>query len=175
MSVQIRARLNPPKLGACKMLETRVGFEPLRVIDATQLIHSATRKKRQNGQISRIEVHAGQIRLNARQKLTFRPGQWQGHLQSLRKYPGEISGEEYPRLLTCSMLGKSCVQPRPVSRACRSQIHQPISQRASSWLHRIAEHHPTTACPRALAPKIAALRRERTPKHPTYSQWRAAA
>jgi hypothetical protein len=36
-----------------------VGFEPLSPIDATQLIHSTTRQKRQNGQISRIEVHAG--------------------------------------------------------------------------------------------------------------------
>jgi hypothetical protein len=36
-----------------------VGFEPVSPIDATQLIHSATRQKRQNGQISRIEVHAG--------------------------------------------------------------------------------------------------------------------
>jgi hypothetical protein len=37
----------------------RVGFEPVNRIDVTQLIHSATRQKRQNGQISRIEVHAG--------------------------------------------------------------------------------------------------------------------
>src|SRR5215469_11740177 len=54
-------------------------------------------------------------------------------------------------------------------------LHQPISQRASSCLHKIAEHRPTTACPRSLASKIAVLRRARTPKHPTYSPWRAAA
>ena len=40
-------------------MEARVGFELLSPIDVTQLIHSTTRQKRQNGQISRIEVHAG--------------------------------------------------------------------------------------------------------------------
>lgn len=40
-------------------MEARVGFEPVSPIDATQLIHSTTRQKRQNGQISRIEVHGG--------------------------------------------------------------------------------------------------------------------
>src|SRR2546429_4738150 len=39
------------------------------------------------------------------------------------------------------------------------QIHQPISQRASCCLHKLAEHRPTTACPRSLVSKIAALRR----------------
>jgi hypothetical protein len=41
------------------MLEARVGFEPVSPIDAMQLIHSATRQKRRNGQISRMELHAG--------------------------------------------------------------------------------------------------------------------
>lgn len=40
-------------------LEARVGIEPLSRIDPTQLAHSTTRQKRQNGQISPIEVHAG--------------------------------------------------------------------------------------------------------------------
>jgi hypothetical protein len=57
MSVQIRGRLNRTK--CLKRLEARVGFEPVSRIDATQLIHFTTRQKRQNGQISRIEVHAG--------------------------------------------------------------------------------------------------------------------
>jgi hypothetical protein len=142
---------------------TRPGFAHVRNS------HSVIRRKRQNVQISRIEVH----RWNARQNMSFRPGQWQCHLQSLRKYHGER--RKIPRLVTCSMPGKSRVQPHPVSLAWRNQIHQPISQKASRCLHKIAEHHPTTACPRSLASKIAALRRERTPKHPTYSQWHAAA
>ena len=36
-----------------------MGFEPLSPIDSTQLADSITRQKRQNGQISGIEVHAG--------------------------------------------------------------------------------------------------------------------
>jgi hypothetical protein len=50
------------------------GFEPLMVINATQLIDSVIRQKRQNVQISRIEVHAGHARWNARQNMSFRPG-----------------------------------------------------------------------------------------------------
>jgi len=34
-----------------------MGFEPLSAIDTTQLIHFATRQKRQNGQIWGIEGH----------------------------------------------------------------------------------------------------------------------
>ena len=37
----------------------REGFEPLSTIEAAQLIHFPTRQKRQNWQISGIEVHAG--------------------------------------------------------------------------------------------------------------------
>lgn len=38
------------------VVEARVGFEPLSAVDTTQLTHSITRQKRQNGQISGIEV-----------------------------------------------------------------------------------------------------------------------
>jgi len=51
----------------------------------------------------------------------------------------------------------------------------PITQRASCCLHRTSEHHPTAAYPHFPVPKIAALPRVHSPKHPMYSQSRAAA
>ncbi|SRR6266851_4762343 len=52
---------------------------------------------------------------------------------------------------------------------------QPIAQRASCFLHRTSEHHPTAAYPHFPVPKIAALPRVHPPKLPMYSQSRAAA
>jgi Uncharacterised protein family (UPF0182) len=89
-----------------------------------------------------------------------------------RIVPGSRVGAETPESTNCSfsvVLGRK-MWPPPWQAG-----GQPITQRASCCLHRTSEHHPTAAYPHFPVPKIAALPRVHSPKHPMYSQSRAAA